>query len=86
LIGVQYASLLLLVETLRLLVVESAIAEVEGAAGLGERDLLVTAFTDDLDGLELLIVDDFVEAAILTDPGKFFESGFGRRMAVKGWA
>ena len=83
LVGVEDASFLLLIEALRFLIVEVAVAEVEGAAGLGERDFLVAALADDLDVLELLVVDDFVEAAVLADAGEFFERGFVvERMAV----
>ena len=63
LLGVQDASLFVLVEAPGLLSVEITVAKVEGAAWLGERYLLVAALADDLDVLELFIVDDLVETA-----------------------
>jgi hypothetical protein len=63
------------------LIVEPAVAEVEGAARLGKWNLVVATFADDPNLIELLIVDNVVETAVLTDAGEFFESGF----VVEGW-
>jgi hypothetical protein len=61
-----------LVETLRFLVIEFAVAKVEGAAWFGEGNFFATTFTDDMNLLVVLVVDDFVEAAVLADASKFF--------------
>src|SRR5262249_52635241 len=76
LVAVQYLCLLLLVEPPGFLIVEVAVTEVEGTAGLGEWNLLLAAFANDLNVLELLIVDDLVEAPVLADAREFLESGF----------
>jgi hypothetical protein len=52
------------------------VTEVEGSAGLGKRNFFTTAPTNDLDVLALFVVDDLIEAAVLTDTSEFFERGF----------
>ena len=71
-----------MVETLGLLIVEVAVAEVEGAAGFRDGDFFDAAFGDNLDVLGFFMVDDFVEAAVLADASEFFEGGsvFERRV------
>ena len=76
LVDIQDSGLLLLIEPPGFLVVEIAVAEVEGSAGPGRRDFIRAAFADGLYGRELLIVDDRVEAAVLAEAGKLFEGGF----------
>jgi hypothetical protein len=47
------------------------VAYVEGTAEFRDGDLLGATFPDDLDVLELLVVDDFVEAAVHADAREF---------------
>ena len=58
LVGIQHAGFLCLVEPLRFLVVEVAIAEVEGAARFGQRDLFPAALADDLNVRKFLVIEN----------------------------
>ena len=68
--------LLLLVEAPGLLSEPAEIAEVEGAAGPGNRNLLTTAPANDLDLLVLFVVDGPIEVAIPANACEFFERAF----------
>ena len=79
-VGIENLLLFAEVEAARLLVVEHAVTEIEGAGGVGQRNLFVAALADDLDGLVFLVVDDCVEAGVAADAGDLFDGRLGVKL------
>jgi hypothetical protein len=81
LLSIQYAGFFFLIEALGFLIVEVAIAKIEGPAVFRKGYLHVSTFANDLNIFTSFIVNNLIKSTVFTDSSELFDGGIG----IKGW-